>query len=69
MGRPDEGAAMAEAKNPLKSKTLGANLVALLALYLQNRYGYVLDLELQGVALAAVNIALRFVTREPLRVP
>ena len=59
---------MAEAKNPLKSKTLGANLVALLALYLQNRYGYVLDPELQGAALAAVNIVLRFVTDRPLRV-
>lgn len=56
-----------ETKNPLKSKTLGANLVALAALYLQHRYGYVADPETQAAALAVVNVALRFLTDRPLK--
>jgi hypothetical protein len=55
------------AKNPLQSKTLAANLAALGALYLQHRYGYVVDPEDLAAALAAVNVVLRFVTDKPLK--
>lgn len=57
-----------ETKNPLKSKTLGANLIALAALYAQHRYGYVADPETQAAALAVVNVALRFLTDRPLKI-
>jgi len=48
------------------SKTLWANLVALIALALQSHYGYVLDPEIQAYILGFVNLVLRMITNQPL---
>lgn len=47
------------------SKTLWANAVAILAIVLQQYKGYeVLDYEAQGMILGAINVGLRFFTKE-----
>jgi uncharacterized membrane protein len=48
------------------SKTLWANALAALALFIQSEYGYVIPVEVQMQILAAVNIALRFLTKTEL---
>ncbi|MBE0598332.1 MAG: hypothetical protein IH614_13775, partial [Desulfuromonadales bacterium] len=53
-------------KNPLLSKTLWVNLLGIAALLGQAKYGFVVSPEDQAVALAAVNLLLRLVTRESL---
>ena len=53
-------------KQYFMSKTLWANLLAMVALFVQKEYGFVIDAEVQLGLLAAINAALRFVTKEPL---
>lgn len=49
-----------------KSKTFWANIVAAGAVLIQMRYGFVIGLEYQAVALSLVNMALRAITHEPV---
>lgn len=50
------------------SRTLWLNGLALLAFVLQSYFGrVVLDVELQGAILTALNLVLRFDTSEPLK--
>jgi uncharacterized membrane protein len=57
---------MAQGKKVYLSKTLWVNLIALVALLAQSFAGFVIDLEAQAAILAAVNVALRLVTKEPV---
>jgi hypothetical protein len=49
-----------------QSKTLWANAVSILAVLVQLKYGYVVPVELQGIALGVVNIGLRAITKEEI---
>lgn len=49
-----------------KSRTLYVNLVAAVAFFIQQQFGFVIPMELQGMLLAALNAALRLDTSEPL---
>ena len=48
------------------SKTLWANLLAIVALVAQTEFGYILDAEAQAVILATINLALRIITKKGL---
>lgn len=48
------------------SKTLWVNAIALVALFLQSQYGFVIDAEEQVAIVAVINLVLRFVTKQPL---
>lgn len=49
-----------------KSKILWANLITIAVLLAQSEFGYVISPEAQGGILAAINILLRLITKEPL---
>jgi uncharacterized membrane protein len=49
-----------------RSKTLWVNSVAALALLAQGQWGFVIDVEAQGVILTFVNLVLRLITKEPV---
>ncbi len=51
-------------KNPLKSKTLWVNLIGILTLFAQSQFGFIFAAEDQAVALGAINLVLRLVTRD-----
>lgn len=53
-------------KSWYKSRTLWVNLLAAVALFVQNQYGYVLSPETQAYALMIVNMLLRAITKEEL---
>jgi hypothetical protein len=53
-------------KRILYSKTIWMNLLAFLAFAIEKRYGFIIDPDLQMQALTLINIALRFVTKEPI---
>lgn len=53
-------------KSPLRSKTLWANIIAIGAIFAQGQFGYVLAAEDQAVALGAVNLILRLITRDAI---
>ena len=48
------------------SKTLWANVVAIAAIVIQGATGWIIAPEYQVYALAAVNMALRAITKSPL---
>ena len=48
------------------SKTLWANLLAIVALIAQTEFGYLLDAEAQAVILAGINLILRIITKKGL---
>ena len=48
------------------SKTFWVNVVCAAALGLQMRYGFVIGAELQALALTAINLGLRKITKEPV---
>ena len=54
-------------KRILYSKTIWVNLLAFIAFWVQKEYGFVIPEELQIQALTLINIALRFVTKEPIK--
>ena len=54
------------AKRILKSKTIWVNLLAFIAFWVQKEYGFVISEDLQMQVLTLINIALRFVTKEPI---
>lgn len=53
-------------KHILSSKTIWVNLLSIVALILQKRYGFVIDESLQIEILGFINIALRMLTKEPV---
>lgn len=53
-------------KNPITSKTLWANLLGIGALLAQAKLGYVFAPEDQAIALAAINLVMRLITKQPL---
>jgi len=48
------------------SKTLWANLLAIVALVAQAEFGYALDVEAQAALLAVINLILRALTKKGL---
>lgn len=63
---PTEESPAVTVKRVLKSKTIWVNLISFLAFLIQHQYGFVIDESLQMQALTLINIALRFVTKEPI---
>lgn len=55
-----------ETKKWYVSKTFWVNLLALAAMFAQGREDLVLDGQTQGIILAAINIILRFITKEKI---
>ncbi len=53
-------------KRVLKSKTIWINMLAFLCFWIQRETGFVISEDLQMQALTLINIALRFVTKEPI---
>lgn len=53
-------------KRVFQSKTIWVNVLALIALFVQEKYGFVVSEELQMQLLTLINIALRFVTHEKI---
>ncbi len=49
-----------------QSKTFWVNLIAIVALVLQQYTGYVITPEKQVAILSVINVVLRFVTKEPI---
>ncbi len=58
---------MEEAKHLFESKTIWVNVVALLAFWVQKKYGFVLDADLQISLLTGINVWLRSVTKDAVR--
>ena len=54
---------MPETKNPFTSKTLWVNILAIVALFAQNKFGFVLSPEIQVTILALINMGLRLITK------
>ena len=50
-----------------RSRTVWLNVLAAVALFLQNQFGYVFSVELQGLVLMVLNLILRFQTSEPIQ--
>lgn len=48
------------------SKTLWVNTVAIIALFVQTKTGFIVPPELQAGALSLINMALRLITKEPI---
>lgn len=53
-------------KNPIVSKTIWVNGLAILAVILNGQFGIKLSPEVQVAALAVINFVLRLVTKAPL---
>lgn len=56
----------ATVKRVLKSKTIWINAIAFLSFWVQKETGFFISEDLQMLALTIINIALRFVTKEPI---
>lgn len=54
-------------KHILESKTLWVNAIAIVAFFIQRKFGFVIDESIQAQLLGAVNVLLRTVTKEPVR--
>ena len=48
------------------SKTLWANVLAMIAILVQSRYGFVISIEEQGAIIVIMNIILRIFTKKEL---
>lgn len=55
-----------QVKRIILSKTIWVNFVSLICFFLQQKYGFIIDPDLQLQFLSLINIALRFVTKEPI---
>ena len=51
-----------------KSRTIWVNLLALIGLFLQQKYGFVLNMEAQSAILIILNLVLRFDTKSAISV-
>ena len=49
-------------KSWYKSRTVWLNVLAAVALFLQQQFGYIFSVELQGLGLMVLNLVLRFQT-------
>ena len=49
-------------KSWYKSRTVWLNVLAAVALFLQQQFGYIFSVELQGLVLMVLNLVLRFQT-------
>ena len=54
---------MNDSKKFWQSKTFWVNLISIVALIVQSKTGYVVNPSAQAIALGAVNVALRTVTK------
>lgn len=55
-----------EAKPVWLSKTFWVNIIAVIAMMAQSKYGFVIDVEAQVAILGVVNMLLRMVTKKPV---
>jgi len=55
-----------ETKKFYESKTFWVNIIAMVALIIQAKYGFVVAPEEQVAALAIINLVLRAITKKPL---
>ena len=53
-------------KTLIKSKIFWTNLLAVVVMLVQAKYGFVIDVEAQLALLAVINIILRAVTKEEI---
>lgn len=58
---------MNDGKHPLLSKTIYVNVLGVVAMFLQWKYGWVMDVELQATILLVVNGVLRLITNKPIK--
>ena len=56
-----------DAKHILESKTLWVNLIAIIAFFVQRKYGFVIDESIQAQILGIINVGLRTITKDPVR--
>lgn len=49
-----------------KSKTFWTNMVAIVGTLVQMKYGFIISMEIQALALSLINLGLRAVTKEPI---
>lgn len=49
-----------------KSKTFWTNVVAIVGMLAQIKYGFIVSVELQSLVLSLINLGLRAVTKEPI---
>jgi len=50
------------------SRTVWLNVLAAVTLFLQQQFGFVFSVELQGLILMVLNLILRFDTSEPISI-
>lgn len=48
------------------SKTIWVNVIAAVSLFVSSQFGYKISTEVQAGIIAAVNVILRIITKEPL---
>ena len=48
------------------SKTIWVNVVAAVSLFVSSQFGYKISTEVQAGIIAALNVVLRIITKEPL---
>lgn len=48
------------------SKTMWVNVIAMFALFLQQKYGFVMSGESQAAILIVINMILRVITKQPV---
>lgn len=60
------GEVVVQGKKFWASKTFWVNVLAVAAIGIQSRYGFVVGPELQALALAGVNLVLRKITDQPI---
>lgn len=58
---------MEEGKKWYASKIMWVNIIAVVAGLVQTQTGFVIDVEAQGAILAVINIVLRAVTKEAVK--
>jgi len=55
-------------KNILSSKTLWANVIAIAAMLIQSKTGFIVAPEYQEAGLGLINIILRLITKQPVTI-
>jgi len=55
-----------ETKKFYESKTFWVNIIAMVALVIQEKYGFVIAPEEQVAVIAIINLVLRAITKKPL---
>lgn len=56
-----------DVKSIYKSKTVWVNVIALVAILLQQKFGFVIDESVQMQLLTVINIALRMITKSEVK--